>query len=166
MLARYHPLYVNLHFNHPAELSSEAATACAFLADAGIPLGSQTVLLKGVNDDAEILGELFHRLLRLRVRPYYLMQMDLTRSTGHFRTPVHRGMEILHGLRNHISGLAMPHFVIDLPGGQGKIPLVPNHILDVRADELLLRDWLGKACTYPLLPGEGSGLRRWLRAAG
>jgi|WetSurMetagenome_2_1015567.scaffolds.fasta_scaffold72800_2 lysine 2,3-aminomutase len=163
MLARYHPVYVNIHFNHPVEVSVESTAACTLLADAGIPLGSQTVLLKGINDDVEILAELFQHLLRLRVRPYYLMQMDLTRGTSHFRTAIHRGMEILHGLRNRISGLAMPHFVIDLPGGQGKVPLVPNTILNVGSDQMQLKDWLGRTCTYPLLPGEGGGLLRWLR---
>lgn len=162
LLARYHPLYVSAHFNHPVELSSEAAAACAHLANAGIPLGSQTVLLKGINDQVGILEELFQHLLRLRVRPYYLMQMDLTRSTAHFRTPIHRGMEILQGLRNRISGLAMPHFVIDLPGGQGKVPLVPNRITDLDSDRMRIMDWLGRPCTYPLLPGEGHELRRWL----
>ncbi|MHC1742234.1 MAG: KamA family radical SAM protein [Syntrophobacteraceae bacterium] len=162
MLARYHPLYVNIHFNHPAEITPESVVACTHLANVGIPLGSQTVLLKDVNDDVEILAELFQGLLKLRVRPYYLMQMDLTRGTRHFRTPIHRGLEILHGLRNRISGLGMPHFVIDLPGGQGKVPLVPSYIQNVSSDQMVVKDWLGRACTYPLLPGEASALLPWL----
>lgn len=158
MLARFHPLYVNIHFNHPVEITPESIRACTLLANVGIPLGSQTVLLKGVNDDVEVLAELFQRLLTLRVRPYYLMQMDLARGTGHFRTPIHRGLEILRGLRNRVSGLAMPHFVIDLPGGQGKVPLVPNSIQEVGSDRLVVRDWLGRLCHYPLLPGESHEL--------
>ncbi len=166
MLARHHPLYVNVHFNHPLEITPESAHACTLLANAGIPLGSQTVLLKGVNDQVDILAELFQQLLRLRVRPYYLMQMDLTRGTSHFRTPIHQGLEILLGLRNRISGLAVPHFVIDLPGGQGKVPLVPTYIEDVRSDCLRFRDWLGRPCTYPLLEGESAALLAWLAGGG
>ncbi len=162
MLARHHPLYINIHFNHPVEITPESVAACTLLANAGIPLGSQTVLLRDVNDQVDILAELFQRLLRLRVRPYYLMQMDLTRGTSHFRTPVHRGLEILHGLRNRISGLGVPHFVIDLPGGQGKIPLVPSYVRHVGADQMLIKDWLGRMCTYPLLPGEARELVTWL----
>jgi lysine 2,3-aminomutase len=162
MLARYHPVFINIHFNHPVEITTETATACTLLANAGIPLGSQTVLLKGVNDRVETLAGLFQRLLALRVRPYYLMQMDLTRGTGHFRTPVHRGLEIVRGLRNRISGLAVPHFVIDLPGGQGKVPLVPNHIQNISSDQMIVKDWLGRTCSYPLLEGEGRELLRRL----
>jgi len=162
MLARYHPLYINLHFNHPLEITPEASRACLLLANAGIPLGSQTVLLQGVNDRADILGELFQKLLTLRVRPYYLMQMDLTRGTAHFRTPIGTGLKILRALRNHISGLAMPHFVIDLPGGQGKVPLIPNSVEKIGKDCLILRDYRGNTCRYPLLPGENEELGRLL----
>lgn len=163
LLARHHPVFVNLHFNHPREVNSEARRACECLADAGIPLGSQTVLLKGVNDEAEILGELFQSLLASRVRPYYLLQMDLTRSTAHFRTPVSRGLEILQKLRNHVSGLAMPQYVIDLPGGQGKIPLLPHCIREIREEVMVVRNYRGEDCVYPLLPGESPSLKNFLK---
>lgn len=154
LLAKHHPVYVNIHCNHPAELSSEAEDACRLLADAGIPLGSQTVLLRGVNDDEPVLGELFHRLLDVRVRPYYLMQMDLTRGTAHFRTPVATGLRILRKLRNHISGLAMPHFVIDLPGGHGKTALVPEMVREIGQGRMIVENYLGKLISYPLLDSE------------
>lgn len=121
LLKRYQPLYLNTHFNHPREITAEAAKACAMLADAGIPLGNQTVLLKGVNDDPEVMGSLMRRLLSIRVRPYYIHQMDLVRGTAHFRTAVSEGVALLDGLRGHTSGLAVPHYVIDLPGGKGKV---------------------------------------------
>ncbi len=162
MLSRHHPLFMNLHFNHPRELTQEAAKACGILADAGIPLGSQTVLLRGVNDDPSVLGELFQGLLRLRVRPYYLMQMDLTRGTAHFRTPLARGLEVLSRLRNRISGLAMPHLVVDLPGGRGKVPLTPNRVEAREEDRLVFLDYRGERVSYPLLPGEGDELNKWL----
>ena len=133
------------------------------LADAGIPLGSQTVLLRGINDQAEVLAALFQKLLALRVRPYYLMQMDLTRGAAHFRTPLSSGLSILKSLRNRISGLAMPHFVIDLPGGRGKVPLIPDSVEGLEDGKLLLKDYLGKDCVYPLLPGESEDLARWLK---
>ncbi|MGC9965796.1 MAG: KamA family radical SAM protein [Syntrophobacteraceae bacterium] len=159
MLSRFHPLFVNIHFNHPAELTADSERACAILADAGIPLGSQTVLLRGVNDSEAVLAELFHRLLSARVRPYYLLQMDLTRSTAHFRTPIGTGLRILRKLRNWISGPAMPHFVIDLPGGRGKMPLLPNTILEVGQGGIIVRNYLGELCRYPLLEGEEEELR-------
>ncbi len=159
MLSRFHPLFVNIHFNHPAELTAESERACAILADAGIPLGSQTVLLRGVNDSEAVLAELFHRLLSARVRPYYLLQMDLTRSTAHFRTPIGTGLRILRKLRNRISGPAMPHFVIDLPGGRGKMPLLPNMIRGVGEGSLIFQNYLGELCRYPLLEGEEEELR-------
>lgn len=141
MLAEHHPLYLNTHFNHPLELTSEAAKACNLLASAGIALGNQTVLLKGVNDDSKVLQELFSGLLRLRVRPYYLHQMDLVRGTAHFRTPLELGRQLIGSLRGNISGMAIPHFVVDLPGGKGKVPMQP---------ETLFRDgdaWLVQTCT-------------------
>jgi lysine 2,3-aminomutase len=162
LLARFQPVFVNAHFNHPMELTPETVRACTILADAGIPLGSQTVLLRGVNDDAAVLGELFQRLLRLRVRPYYLMQMDLTEGTAHFRTPLCDGLKIMRALRNHISGLAMPHFVVDLPGGHGKVPLVPNCIEEICEDHLVVKDYRGRFCRYPLLPGESKNLGDYL----
>ena len=163
MLARYHPLYVNIHFNHPREITPDSSRACACLANAGIPLGSQTVLLRGINDRAEVLGELFQKLLALRVRPYYLMQMDLIQGAGHFRTPLSTGFEILSSLRNRLSGLAIPHFVIDLPGGHGKVPLVPDWVAGIGEGELMLKDYQGELCRYPLLPGEAAALAQWLK---
>jgi lysine 2,3-aminomutase len=163
MLARHHPLFMNIHFNHPSEITRESSKACTLLADAGIPLGSQTVLLRGINDRPEVLADLFQGLLALRVRPYYLMQMDLTMGTGHFRTPLSTGLNILLNLRNRISGLAMPHFVIDLPGGRGKVPLVPGSVKAIENGKLVLQDYLGEGCTYPLLPGEEEGLARLLK---
>jgi len=159
MLSKFHPLFVNIHFNHPAELTADAALACSMLAGAGIPLGSQTVLLRGINDSEAILGELFQRLLCIRVRPYYLMQMDLTAGTAHFRTPMSTGLRILRKLRNRISGPALPHFVVDLPGGRGKIPLLPNMIREIGAGEMSVENYLGELCRYPLLEGEEEELK-------
>ena len=129
MLKRFAPIYLNTHFNHPRELTPQAAEACGKLADAGIVLGNQTVLLRGVNDRPEIISELFRGLLTLRVRPYYLHQMDLVRGTYHFRTSVDTGLKIMKKLRGPVSGLASPHYVIDLPGGKGKVPLVPSDVV-------------------------------------
>jgi lysine 2,3-aminomutase len=159
MLSRFHPLFVNVHFNHPAELTSESQQACTILADSGIPLGSQTVLLRGVNDSEAVLAELFQGLLSFRVRPYYLLQMDLTSSTAHFRTPIGAALRILRRLRNRISGPAMPHFVIDLPGGLGKMPLLPNMIREVGERKMIVGNYLGQLCHYPLLEGEEEELR-------
>lgn len=162
-LAQYHPLFINIHFNHPMEITPQSRQACAILADAGIPLGSQTVLLRGVNDEASTLAELFQRLLTLRVRPYYLLQMDLTQSTGHFRTPLSAGLKILGKLRNRISGLAMPQFVVDLPGGHGKIPIVEDRIEEIGSERLIFRDYTGRQCEYPLLPGESDEITTLLK---
>jgi len=159
MLSEFHPLFVNIHFNHPAEITADSERACAILSNAGIPLGSQTVLLRGVNDSEPVLAELFQRLLRIRVRPYYLMQMDLTRSTGHFRTPISTGLGILRKLRNRISGPAMPHFVVDLPGGRGKMALLPNMIREIGNGSMIVQNYLGELCHYPLLDGEEEDLR-------
>ena len=148
MLKRYQPLYVNTHFNHPREITGEAARACARLADAGIPLGNQTVLLRGINDDAAIMKQLMQRLLAIRVRPYYIHQMDLVRGTGHFRTPVGTGVEIMAGLRGHTSGLANPSFVIDLPGGKGKVPILPEYAR-WQEGKLILRNYEGEEFEYP-----------------
>lgn len=158
LLSRFHPLYVNIHFNHPDELTRESERACSILADAGIPLGSQTVLLRDINDREEVLSELFQRLLAIRVRPYYLMQMDLTRSTSHFRTPVSTALRILRNLRNRISGLAMPHFVIDLPGGHGKVALTPESVCEIGSGRMIVRNYRGELCSYPLLDGEEAEL--------
>jgi lysine 2,3-aminomutase len=133
MLARYHPLWVNVHFNHPAELTPDAARACDKLSRAGIPLNNQAVLLKGVNDDVATMKALCQGLMKMRVRPYYLYQCDPVRGAEHFRTTVAKGIEIIEGLRGHTSGLAVPTYVIDAPGGGGKIPVQPNYMLDYDA---------------------------------
>ncbi len=147
ILKRFHPLYVNTHFNHPWEITPESAVACAMMADAGIQLGNQTVLLRGVNDDPLVMKELMTSLLRIRVRPYYIHQMDLVRGTRHFRTPVNHGVDILGALRGHISGLATPYYVIDLPGGKGKVPLLPEY-LQRQGERLMLRNYLGEVIEY------------------
>ncbi len=151
LLKKFQPLYLNTHFNHPRELTPEASEACARLVDAGIVLGNQTVLLRGVNDRPEIISELFRGLLKMRVRPYYLHHMDLTRGTGHFRTSVKTGLKIIHSLRGPVSGLASPHYVIDLPGGKGKVPLLPEY-LKKRGDTLLIHTADGSVVEYPDLP--------------
>jgi lysine 2,3-aminomutase len=149
MLRRYHPLWMSLHFTHPDECTPETFRACTRLADAGIPLGSQTVLLRGVNDNVETLKQLYHRLLRMRVRPYYLYQCDPITGSSHFRTSVAKGLEIIEGLRGHTSGYAVPTYVIDAPGGGGKIPLQPNYVLGRDGDDLLLRNYQGNVFRYP-----------------
>ena len=156
MLKRHHPLWMSLHFMHPAECTPESYRACARLADAGIPLGSQTVLTSGVNDSVDTMRQLVHHLLRMRVRPYYLYQCDPISGSGHFRTPVSKGIEIIEGLRGHTTGYAVPAFVIDAPGGGGKIPLQPGYLVGREGDELLLRNYEGKVFRYhdplPALP--------------
>ena len=146
-IKRYHPIYINTHFNHPDEITPEAATACNRLADAGIPLGSQTVLLKGVNDDAEIIKQLMYKLLRIRVKPYYLFQTDMTQGTDHFRTPIAKGLEIMQALIGHISGMAVPTFAVDAPGGGGKIPLLPDYVEQL-GSQLVFQNYCGVTCTY------------------
>lgn len=160
LLARYQPLYVNIHVNHPGELSDSTCDVLERMASAGIPMGSQTVLLRGINDDAEVLGKLFLGLLRHRVRPYYLLQMDLMKGTAHFRTPVNKGLEIMGSLRHRISGLAIPHFVLDLPGGGGKVPLVPSCVKEISNGEILVRNRYGGISSYPLQHGEERILRK------
>lgn len=147
MLKRYHPLYVNTHFNHPLEITPQSSEACARLADAGIPLGNQTVLLKEVNDEPEVMKQLMQKLLTIRVRPYYIHQMDLVKGTGHFRTGVEQGLKIMAGLRGYTSGMATPCYVIDLPGGKGKVPILPD---DVRREgkTFFLRNYLGETIEY------------------
>ncbi len=139
---------MSLHFIHPDECTPEAAQACARLADAGIPLGSQTVLLKGVNDDVETMRQLMHKLLLMRVRPYYLYQCDPISGSSHFRTPVSKGLEIIEGLRGHTTGYAVPTYVIDAPGGGGKIPLQPDSVVGRDGDWLLLRNYEGHEYRY------------------
>jgi lysine 2,3-aminomutase len=148
MLRRYHPIWLSLHFIHPDECTPEAAQACARLADAGIPLGSQTVLLKDVNDNVEAIRQLMHKLLLMRVRPYYLYQCDPISGSSHFRTPVAKGLEIIEGLRGHTTGYAVPTYVIDAPGGGGKIPLQPNSVVGRDGDWLLLRNYEGREYRY------------------
>ncbi len=149
MLKKYHPIYLNTHFNHPREVTPEAKAACERLANAGIPVGCQTVLLKGVNDDPEIMKELMHKLLLMRVRPYYLYQTDLTRGTNHFRARVEVGLQIIEALRGHTTGFAVPQFVIDAPGGGGKIPLMPEYVQKMDDGEVILRNFEGKTYRYP-----------------
>ncbi|MFH2098560.1 MAG: lysine 2,3-aminomutase, partial [Pseudomonadota bacterium] len=149
MLRRHHPLWMSLHFTHPDECTPEAYRACAMLADAGIPLGSQTVLLKDVNDSVETMTGLVHQLLKMRVRPYYLYQCDPITGSAHFRTPVQKGLDILQGLRGHTSGYAVPTFVVDAPGGGGKIPLLPDYTAGRTEDSLLLRNYEGGVYRYP-----------------
>ena len=127
ILKRYHPFWLSIHFTHPDELTPEVQEACSRLADAGIPLGSQTVLLKGVNDSVETLKPLYQGLLKIRVKPYYLYQCDPVQGTAHFRTPISKGLEIIQGLRGHTTGYAVPQYIIDAPGGGGKIPLLPEY---------------------------------------
>jgi lysine 2,3-aminomutase len=148
ILKKFHPLFINTHFNHPREVTPEAAVACGLLADGGIPLGCQTVLLKGVNDDPETILALMRALLRIRVKPYYLFQADLTRGTNHFRTPTDTGISILRHLIGRVSGMAIPTFALDAPGGKGKIPLSPDYIL-VRGENLVFNNYCGETCTYP-----------------
>jgi lysine 2,3-aminomutase len=148
LLRRYHPLYLNTHFNHPRELTPQAAAACARLADAGLPLGNQTVLLRGVNDSPAVMKELVKGLLKMRVRPYYLHHMDLAAGTGHFRTRIETGLDIVAALRGPVSGLAVPHYVIDAPGGKGKIPLLPEYLLEL-GDQALLRTPGGETIEFP-----------------
>ncbi len=149
MLKRYHPLFVNVHFNHPDELTSQAVKALGRLADAGIPLGSQTVLLKGVNDTPEVMKRLMRKLLAARVRPYYIFQTDLVYGTEHFRTSVAAGLKIMESLRGWTSGLAVPQYVIDLPHGGGKIPLVPEYLEQKDGDKLFFRNFAGERYEYP-----------------
>lgn len=148
MLARYHPLYVNTHFNHPRECTLEAYRACTKLADAGIPIGNQMVLLKGVNDDPLVVRRLNQLLLMMRVRPYYIYMCDLARGIGHFRTTVKKGLEIIQGLRGWTSGLAVPHLVIDAPGGGGKIPLLPEYVVRREGNKVVLKNYAGNEYVY------------------
>lgn len=157
MLKKYHPIYINTHFNHPWECTPEAKKACAMLADAGCPVGNQTVLMKGVNDDPDVMLELMRTLLAMRVRPYYIYQADITKSANHFRTPVSKGLEIMDKLRGHTSGLAVPYYVIDAPGGGGKIPLLPQYVLGRNGNDIILRNYKYDIFTYPDVEEENRG---------
>ena len=147
VLRKYHPLYLNTHFNHPDEITETAAKACGRLADAGIPLGNQTVLLRGVNDDPAVMKRLMQKLLAIRVKPYYLYQADLVQGTDHFRTSVEEGLEIIRALRGHTSGMGVPAYVIDAPGGGGKIPLLPDYLQSL-GDEVVLKNYRGDIYRY------------------
>lgn len=148
MLKKYHPIWLNTHFNHSKEITEESAAACAKLANAGIPLGNQSVLLRGVNDCANIMKELVHNLVKIRVRPYYIYQCDLSMGLEHFRTPVSKGIEIIESLRGHTSGYAVPTFVVDAPGGGGKIPVMPQYLISQVPGKVILRNFEGVITTY------------------
>ena len=150
MLRRYHPLFMSIHVTHPDEMTPECVAACTRLADGGIPLGSQTVLLKGINDSVPVMKDLVHRLLRARVRPYYLYQCDPIPGSAHFRTSIHKGLEIIRGLRGHTTGYAVPTYVIDAPGGGGKIPVMPDYVLGHEDGYLKLRNYEGEIFSYPV----------------
>jgi len=148
-IKKYHPVYMNVHFNHPDEITEEASRALNLLADAGIPLGNQTVLLKGVNDDPQIMKHLMQKLLKVRVRPYYIYQADFVQGTEHLRTRVEKGLEVIDAIRGWTSGLAVPQFVIDAPGGGGKIPLLPNYVISITDEQIIMRNYAGKVFVYP-----------------
>ena len=148
MLAKYHPIWLNTHFNHPNEVTAESRRACEMLANAGIPLGNQSVLLRGVNDCVYIQRELVHELVKMRVRPYYLYQCDLSMGLEHFRTPVSKGIEIIEGLRGHTSGYCVPTFVVDAPGGGGKTPVMPQYVISQSPGRVVLRNFEGVITTY------------------
>jgi len=158
-LKKYHPLFINTHFNHPDELTPAAVAALGMLADAGIPLGCQTVLLKGVNDDAAVMKTLMQKLLAARVRPYYIYMCDQVAGAEHFRTPLAKGIEIMEGLRGWTSGLANPHFVIDAPGGGGKIPLLPEYVVSATEEEVVLRNFRGRRFVYKQSPDAADATR-------
>jgi lysine 2,3-aminomutase len=149
MLKTYHPIWINTHFNHPKEITPQSEAACRAIVDAGIPLGNQSVLLRGVNDSTEVMRTLLLKLVKMRVRPYYLYQCDLSPGIGHFRTPVERGVEIIHDLTGAISGYAVPKFVIDAPGGGGKVPINPAYVVSMDEKQVVMKNYLGMTYTYP-----------------
>ena len=148
MLKKYHPIWINTHFNHPDEITEDSKAACEKLANAGIPLGNQSVLLAGVNDCSHVMKELVRKLTKIRVRPYYIYQCDLSLGLSHFRTPVAKGIEIIESLRGHTSGYAVPTFVVDAPGGGGKIPVMPNYLISHGTHRVILRNYEGVITTY------------------
>ena len=148
MLKKYHPIWINTHFNHPNEVTEESKRACEMLADAGIPLGNQSVLLRGVNDCVHVMKHLVHELVKIRVRPYYIYQCDLSMGLEHFRTPVSKGIEIIEGLRGHTSGYCVPTFVVDAPGGGGKTPVMPQYVISQAPGKVVLRNFEGVITTY------------------
>lgn len=149
VLRQYHPLFINIHFNHPDEITDEAALACAALADAGIPLGCQTVLLKGVNDNPSVMRTLMEKLLTIRVRPYYIHHPDVIRGASHFRVTIKEGLAIMKALHGHASGMCVPQYMIDLPGGGGKVPLLPEYIKDFSDKNLRVENYKGEIFNYP-----------------
>ena len=149
ILRKYHPIWINTHFNHPNEITADSAAACERIADAGIPLGNQSVLLKGVNDSTQIMKKLLLGLVKHRVRPYYLYQCDLSEGLQHFRTDVRDGIKIINELTGYISGYAVPKFVIDAPGGGGKVPMNPDYIKHMGDDKVVMRNYLNKEYEYP-----------------
>ena len=148
MLKKYHPVWINTHFNHPNEVTEESRRACEMLANAGIPLGNQSVLLRGVNDCVHVMKNLVHDLVKMRVRPYYIYQCDLSMGLEHFRTPVSKGIEIIEGLRGHTSGFCIPTFVVDAPGGGGKTPVMPQYVISQAPGKVVLRNFEGVITTY------------------
>ena len=148
VIKKYHPVYVNTHFNHPWEVTEESSRACELLANNGVPVGNQMVIMKDVNDNPETVKELMQKLLKIRVRPYYMYMADETKGANHFRTSIETGMKIAEALRGHTSGLAIPHFVIDAPGGGGKIPLLPNYVLHMDEEKIILRNFKNEVYSY------------------
>ena len=148
MLKKYHPLYMSIHITHPDEITPEVVEAVTRLADAGIVMGSQTVLLKGVNDSVEIMKQLIHKLLKIRIRPYYIYQCDPIPGSSHFRTPVSTGLEIIKGLRGFTSGYGIPHYVIDAPGGGGKVPILPEYYQGREGDYIVIKNFEDKIFRY------------------
>ncbi len=148
MLKKYHPIWLNMHFNHPHEITEESSKACELLANAGIPLGNQSVLLKGVNDSIFTMRKLVHELVKIRVRPYYLYQCDLSMGLVDFRTTISKGIDIIEGLRGHTSGFCVPTFIVDAPGGGGKIPVQPNYVISHSENKVVLRNYEGVICRY------------------
>ena len=159
ILAKYHPVYLNTHFNHPNEITEDSAAACNRLNNYGINIHNQSVLLKDINDCPHVMKHLVHDLMKIRVKPYYIYQCDLSEGIFHFRTPVARGMQIIESLRGHTSGMAIPTFVVDAPGGGGKIPLMPNYMIVMSGDKVILRNFEGNLCTYhqPFAEGDYCG---------
>jgi lysine 2,3-aminomutase len=148
MLKKYHPIWLNTHFNHSNEITPESKRACELMADAGIPLGNQSVLLRGINDCTHVMLKLVNDLVKIRVRPYYIYQCDLSLGLSHFRTPVAKGIEIIEGLRGHTSGYCVPTFVVDAPGGGGKTPVMPNYVISQSHNKVILRNFEGVITTY------------------
>ncbi|MCL2479381.1 MAG: lysine 2,3-aminomutase, partial [Treponema sp.] len=149
MLKKYHPLWMNVHFNHPREITEDSRRACADIVDAGIPLGNQSVLLRNINDNTETMKELVLKLVQARVRPYYLYQCDLYEGSEHFRTKVEKGMEIIRNLTGNITGFAIPKFVIDAPCGGGKVPINPEYVVSLDNEKAVIRNYEGRLYTYP-----------------